>query len=91
MIVGLIVPDFKRVSIAGVVELEREVREQGEHIEGLASKIEQLTVTVAASSAQASVNIYERALPPDVRITVSDATLEEKTRRLEDLDESSGE
>jgi hypothetical protein len=87
LIIGLVAPDFKRVSIAGVVELEREVREVGGQVENLAGKIEQLSIS--ASSARASINYYERGLPPDVDIAVSDATLEEKTRRLEDLDESS--
>ena len=87
LIIGLVAPDFKRVSIAGVVELEREVREQGHRVENLAGKIEQLTIS--ASSARASINYYERPLPPDVDIVVSDETLAEKTRRLEDLDESS--
>jgi hypothetical protein len=89
MIIGLVAPDFKRVSIAGVVELEREVHEQGQRVEGLASKIEQLAV--ATSSARANVNIFDQRLPPEVRIAVSDETLEEKARRLEDLDESSEE
>lgn len=85
-IIGLIAPDFRRISVAGVLELEREVHDQERRLEALAAKIDVLTIN--ATSARASVT-FAQPLPPGVLISVSDETLAEKARRLEDLDKSS--
>jgi hypothetical protein len=76
---GLILPDVRKVSIAGVVELEREVREQEQRVERLASKIE--TVAAAKSSAQVNVR-FEQTLPTGASVTVDEGMFAQKEQLL---------
>jgi hypothetical protein len=86
LVAGLIARDFRRVSVAGILELEREVQEQERRIDGLVAKVEMLTIN--ASSAHATV-LFTPSLPEGVVIPVDEETLAEKARKLEDLDKSS--
>jgi hypothetical protein len=86
LIVGLVTPDFRRVSVAGILELEREVQEQESRIDGLAAKVEMLTVN--ASSSHATI-LFSPPLPEGVVISVDEEKLAQKARRLDDLDKSS--
>lgn len=76
---GFILPDVRRISIAGVVELEREVREQQQRVEQLASRIDLIVSSKSSSNVSFS---FEQTLPSGVSVNVDEGQLAQKEQLL---------
>jgi len=76
---GFILPDMRRVSIAGVVELEREVHEQERRVDQLGNRIDMIVSSKASSSLSFS---FEQTLPSGVSVTVDEGRFAQKERLL---------
>jgi len=77
---GIIAPDVKRVSIGGVIELERNIREQERRTERLEGKLE----IIAAATASAATTIYmSPTWPANAAVpAVNEEQLAEKARQI---------
>ena len=76
---GFVLPDVRKISIAGVVELEREVHEQERRIEQLGSRIDMLVSSVASS--RASI-YFEQTLPSGTSVTLNEGVFAQKEQLL---------
>ena len=72
-IVGLISPEFRKINIVGLVELEREVSDQEARLNALELRV----TTISANTSTAAANLYIGSVPPALGLSAHGAVVDD--------------